>query len=337
MRTSSMLCLALSLRSSRIVRGFSSSSSPKQRIFLFNPLPYNSCEVHFPKKINNNNNDDTDTNDAFFQNDSKFFQVMESSIQFWKENNFTSTWIHVPQNRASLIEKLTSEKYNYNFDLHHINTKDQTIALKKWLRPEYEDKIPPYATHQVGCAGFVLSEENEILLVKEWRGPLGKRSPSKQWKLPGGLLDAGESLEEASCREVMEETGVDTEYQSTLTFWHRHNLTFGKSDFYFVCLLKPLNKKEIKIDPVEISDAVWMPVEEFLRTQDHPLILHVLKHVYQLDKDNIMIKQQKIDKNNGTKRIQPICELVSGGVQWPNREPYPTYTPRVTRGTNKNN
>ena len=41
--------------------------------------------------------------------------------------------------------------------------------------------------------------------MREWReepGDGGRRSQSSQWKLPGGLLERGESFEEAVTREV---------------------------------------------------------------------------------------------------------------------------------------
>ena len=64
--------------------------------------------------------------------------------------------------------------------------------LKCWLQPELEDKVPPYATHQVGAAGFVLDGQGRLLVVQELRdGPAGARLPSGTWKLPGGLVDRG--------------------------------------------------------------------------------------------------------------------------------------------------
>ena len=36
------------------------------------------------------------------------------------------------------------------------------------------------------------------------------------WKLPGGLVDPGESIQEAAIREVWEETGVKTKFKSVL-------------------------------------------------------------------------------------------------------------------------
>jgi 8-oxo-dGTP pyrophosphatase MutT (NUDIX family) len=293
-----------------IARFLSSKSSlPTEECPLqFETGPYSAAEVTVEK----------------IGNDDEFLDRLDRSIDFWKANDFTSAWVSVPTTRARLIEHLSSSEdgnEKYGFDLHHTNATMQTIVMKKWLQDGTEDKIPPFATHQVGCAGFVLNDQNEILLVKEWSGPSSNRTPTQQWKMPGGLLDAGESFEEATCREVLEETGVPCEFESILTFWHRHGLQFGKSDLYYVCLLQP-KSSEIDLCPVEISAARWMAVDEFLATQNHPLITHVLRNNFLLDASC---------KVGNSKRIAPSADIMTGAVQWPNRPPYPTYTSTIRK------
>ena len=274
----------------------------------FEELPYRGAEVRLPAR-----------GDEAADSDEQFLDQLKSSLNYWAKNDYTSAWLHIPASRAGLVETLT------DFDLHHVNATESTIVLKKWLRPNAEDKIPPFASHQVGCAGFVLSEDNELLVVREWTGPPSNRTRTRQWKLPGGLLDAGESFAEATCREVMEETGVDCSYESVLSFWHRHGLVFGKSDFYYVSLLRPINK-DISIDPVEVSAAKWMPLDEFLQTQDHPLIFHILENVFELKNDEKSIERLRYSKE----RVRPIVEMVEGDVQFRNRDPFPTYTGRIS-------
>ena len=126
--------------------------------------PYNAAEISVPK----------DAND-----DDQLLSKLQQSIEFWRENGYTSAWITISASRAKLIEKLSSsssstasnkeqQEMNFGFDLHHINSEEQTIIMKKWLIDDIEDKIPPWASHQVGVAGFVLNDKNEILLIKEW-------------------------------------------------------------------------------------------------------------------------------------------------------------------------
>lgn len=53
-----------------------------------------------------------------------------------------------------------------------------------------------------------------------------------------GLIDAGEDLPDAAAREVLEETGVQTEFISVLAFRHGHRGLFGKSDLFFVVRMR---------------------------------------------------------------------------------------------------
>ena len=57
-------------------------------------------------------------------------------------------------------------------------------------------------THLVSVAALITNDKGEILLVKSpWRG----------WEYPGGLIEPGETFQEALKREVREEAGVEIE------------------------------------------------------------------------------------------------------------------------------
>ena len=77
---------------------------------------------------------------------------------------------------------------------------------------------------------------------------------------------------------------------------------------------------EINLDPEEISDCRWMSVSEFLSTQDHPLITAVLRRSY-----GIEATEEAAAAASSAEQPTPLVELLEAGVQWPGREPYPTY------------
>lgn len=54
---------------------------------------------------------------------------------------------------------------------------------------------------RLGCSAAIFDERREKLL-------LTRRADNDQWCLPGGGVDAGESVSEACIREVWEETGL---------------------------------------------------------------------------------------------------------------------------------
>ena len=222
------------------------------------------------------------------------------TLEEWRRQNKKSGWFRIPIAQSSLIEVAAEA----GFEFHH--AEGRSAVVKKWLRPEEEDKVPPLASHQVGTAGFVVDELGRLLVIKE-----RMHGTEAKWKLPGGMVDRGESFEQAACREVMEETGVRTNFESVLCLWHRHGLTWGTSDMYVVCCLAPTST-QIDIDPSEIADCMWMPMIDFLAHEDHPLITKVIQKLYCQGKVN-----------------QPIAEIHEDAVQWPGREPYPTYWPGI--------
>ncbi len=192
----------------------------------------------------------------------EFKERLEATIISCKQLGKSALWVEVPMSQARYIEGMGDIP---GLNLHH--TKENTIHLCLWLNDNVENKIPEYATHQVGVGAMVVNSRDEILCVRELRNNY------RPWKIPGGLADLGEQLEEAAIREVKEETGIDCEFQSVLGFRHTHGLQFGRSDLYFVCRLSPIEKKcddtgitiipEPTAQESEIAAAAWIPLQEY--------------------------------------------------------------------------
>jgi len=60
-----------------------------------------------------------------------------------------------------------------------------------------------YPPHPLLGVGALIFDEDQVLLVERGKPPL-----EGYWSLPGGLVEAGERLEDAVVREVKEETGL---------------------------------------------------------------------------------------------------------------------------------
>lgn len=111
-------------------------------------------------------------------------------------------------------------------------------------------------THFVSVAGLVTNDNGEILLIK---------SPRRGWEYPGGMVEPGETFQDALLREVKEETGIDVEIMG------------------FVGLCKNVEKDVVNIDFVckaiggqlSISDesleVMWVKKEDALGMVTFPL------------------------------------------------------------------
>lgn len=75
----------------------------------------------------------------------------------------------------------------------------------------------------------------------------------------------GENIEAAAKREVLEETGIQTDFKCLISFRHGHDYFFGCSDIYMIAYLTPQNF-EIDKCQREISECKWMKVEVVLRS-----------------------------------------------------------------------
>jgi ADP-ribose pyrophosphatase YjhB (NUDIX family) len=216
-------------------------------------------------------------------NRSNFKERLQKTVESCREHNKSSLWVQVPMSCAGLIEAMA----DCGLRFHH--AEGETASLNLWLK-DTENKIPEYATHHVGVGAIVVNSRNEILCVRELR------KNYMPWKIPGGLSDLGEGIEQAAIREVLEETGIRCLFKSILSFRHTHGLSLGRSDLYFVCRLEPVEEKDENgntVIPVpeaqveEIEKAAWVSMDEYramINAKDgHPMMQHVMK-LY--DQDN---------------------------------------------------
>ncbi|KAA8526033.1 hypothetical protein F0562_007867 [Nyssa sinensis] len=183
---------------------------------------------------------------------------LHSSLSHWKIKGKNGIWLKLPLERSELVPIAVKEGFEY----HHAER--GYVMLTYWI-PEGTCMLPANASHQVGVGGFVINDQNEVLVVQE------KHCAPELvglWKLPTGFILESEEIFTGAVREVKEETGIDTEFVEVIAFRHAHNFAFEKSDLFFICMLRPLST-QIIVDDHEIQAAKWMPLVEF---EEQPLI-----------------------------------------------------------------
>ena len=75
---------------------------------------------------------------------------------------------------------------------------------------EYIQQLRKHIGHApiltVGAVALIVDEQNRLLMMK--------RSDNGCWGVPGGAVEPGEKVEDAACRETLEECGLQVEEMS---------------------------------------------------------------------------------------------------------------------------
>lgn len=111
-------------------------------------------------------------------------------------------------------------------------------------------------THFVSAAGLVVNEKKEILLIN---------NPKRGWEYPGGMVEPGESLQEALKREIREETGVEVEIIGFVGICKNVQRDIVNIDF--IC---KYTEGELKTSEESI-EVEWVTIQEALSRVMNPL------------------------------------------------------------------
>ncbi|RWS07937.1 NUDIX hydrolase-like protein [Dinothrombium tinctorium] len=205
----------------------------------------------------------------------------------WKEDNLKASWFKVPLKYSSFIPILVKNGFVY----HHART--EFVMMLKWFSDGVYN-IPNYAFTNIGVGGIVLDENDHVLVVKE-RHNFGKPF----WKFPGGFANPREEFGDTAEREVFEETGIKTKFQSLIVLRHSDKSQFECSDIYILCSLKPVKDEnnpnlETKMCAQELTDIAWIPAKE-LKPHLSPFNLFAFEKFLSYREKKIIIGLDKVD------------------------------------------
>ena len=104
---------------------------------------------------------------------------------------------------------------------------------------------------QIG-ANTIVEREGQVLLVRLNYGPR-----DGHWALPGGLVEADETVEQAAIRETHEETGFTVGLDGLLAMWMRSGFPI-----LVVIYRAHIVSGELRVAPDEASEARFFPRQE---------------------------------------------------------------------------
>ncbi len=109
------------------------------------------------------------------------------------------------------------------------------------------------------CVGAVVRRGGEVLLIKRANPPQAGR-----WSIPGGRVEAGESLHDALRREVLEETGIRVDVVRFIEVVER--VSVGHHFVILDYLAAPTDPTDAA-GPQAATDAAearWVPVHDLV-------------------------------------------------------------------------
>jgi 8-oxo-dGTP pyrophosphatase MutT (NUDIX family) len=177
-----------------------------------------------------------------------FLPQLNALLSHAKQQNKAVIWLTLPLDLAHLIAIATTQ----GFTFHNCLPTEVTLIFKS----QPQDFVPFMPTHSLGAGGLVQNSQGEILVIRE--------HGATTYKLPGGHIELGETIEDAVIREVLEETGIQTTFSAVLGMASTHPYRFGKSNIYIVCKLAPLSTQINIQDTHEIDDAKWQLPQHYL-------------------------------------------------------------------------
>ena len=185
----------------------------------------------------------------------EFKNSLQLLIEEAKKKQKNLLWLDLTSTQSQHI----AIALEFGFEFHNCEKRRTTLTYQ--VKIDAYIPVPP--THTMGVGAVVINDKNEILLVRD-----KIHTSSSIYKIPGGMLEEGNSLQEGVQREVWEETGIKTKFIKMVSLLNAHPFMFNKSNMYLIFKLEPLTLEINIIDTDEIEKAFWMPLDEFFAEKE---------------------------------------------------------------------
>ncbi|MCF0114735.1 MAG: NUDIX domain-containing protein [Erysipelotrichaceae bacterium] len=117
----------------------------------------------------------------------------------------------------------------------------------------------------LNCAGTLVIKDHKLLIQR--------RADNGEWGLVGGLLEMGETYEEAAVRETFEETGLKVHLDEFLGIYYHRDMEWPSGDKAFVIgayYIASVVSGELKVDE-ESLELKFVDLDElpYFFAEDH--------------------------------------------------------------------
>jgi ADP-ribose pyrophosphatase YjhB (NUDIX family) len=113
-----------------------------------------------------------------------------------------------------------------------------------------------YPRRPILGVGAIILDRDRVLMVERGRPPL-----QGMWSLPGGVLEAGETLEQGLRREILEETGLEIQPHGVVEIFERiMRDAEGRPEYHYVVIDYLCSATGGALRAASDSaNAVWVP------------------------------------------------------------------------------
>ena len=133
-------------------------------------------------------------------------------------------------------------------DLGLDGVEDADGLVEEWLG-QVMPGIPGYVTPKVAVGAAVGNDNGELLLIK--------RADSGVWLYPTGWCDVGYSAAEVAAKEVLEETGIESEPVRLIAVLDGLRLGFTRIPLYSLVFYCRATGGTLNPHPLECQDVGW--------------------------------------------------------------------------------
>lgn len=135
---------------------------------------------------------------------------------------------------------------------------------------------------EFSAGGIVLRQAQDKFSKSKWEVLLTKHSQNKHWSFPKGLIDPGQTPQEAALREVKEEGGVEAQIQDKVGYSKYVYILKGEKIFKVVTyFLMRYVSGSPKDHDFEVEEAGWYKPADALKqltfSQDKELLKKALE------------------------------------------------------------
>ena len=125
------------------------------------------------------------------------------------------------------------------------------------VRLELQDDKWEVVRHKGAVAILALDDQGRMLCVRQMRRAIGMQTV----EAPAGLIDEGETPEQAAHRELQEEAGLDGDMRLLTRFYSSPGFTDEHLDVF---LATNLRQSRLPMDDDEEIEVLWLPPAEVL-------------------------------------------------------------------------